>query len=709
MVAEEAIPKPTLRAGFAWPFLPTSVWWGARACRSVARVPREKVNCWEREFPTTISGKLSPSLKKGVRVNADSTGAVLVDTDLCRTVRLQTMEAKILELCDGKRGPEEIVAECAKSGIVCDLQLVQGVVSHFEEEGFLKTPIDLSEVEIEVDIGDEKSAASRQTAGESPLLSDQVPRLRADLQIQKRSTGELGLMDVSDPRSGRTFTLYDFEVSIARMLNGERKIVDVIEAAAKIGIPVTLESFQKFIRQIRAYGFVDDTKPAETSHDNEGQTSWEPREEWSDEVRQHFQSALKMFRLKRLAEAKNYAEVILSIDPKNEEARDMLKRIDQSPGSLEAVVATAETTTDPVEAPPNFEDLYGKTAPSKEVAPARDYRTRTAERAAHRTVQLRTRILAGVALLLLVGVVGFYPFPHVLSVDARIRPILDLPLRAPRAGTVRALFAHERQWVTVGTKLLELDTRSVLQRLEGVEKSLERASRELKDWESAKQSPDFVRLLALSQALHQELENMNAQRENLGANRGAKATRLAKRIAAAEAALRRSTEEMERIAPQSRQPELSSVIENTEKERAQLKAEIEKASIVAPHEGVVVGLPEARSEVTAGQILARVQDISLLKATLKVSEGDAHLLEQEQRVYVSAPNLPRQEFKGHVSFVAEPDQTEGNFQAIVTNPEKLTLDVLGKATILCGKQSFAQRMMNRVKRLTMPSLQAALK
>src|SRR5437763_3698939 len=111
---------------------------------------------------------------------------------------------------------------------------------------------------------------------EGMLMHEIVPAFRGDLLVEKQE-GK-GLFEVTDPVSAKKFTLYDFELSIARMLNGKRTASQVIEAATKIGIPVTLESLEKFVRQLHAYGFLTDVAPP--SERTPG-TAWEPRAEWN--------------------------------------------------------------------------------------------------------------------------------------------------------------------------------------------------------------------------------------------------------------------------------------------------------------------------------------------------------------------------------------------------------------------------------------------
>ncbi len=156
------------------------------------------------------------------------------------------------------------------------------------------------------------------------LLGDRVPGLRTQVQLQP-SLQSAGLYDACVRGSDRTFKLYDFEVSIARMLNGRRTASELIEAAGRIGIPVSLDSLGKFIRQLHAYGFV--APPGAPPGEEEG--PWTPRSEWKPEVRELFQSALRTFRMDRAAEAREYLEALLQIEPEVPEAIALLTRIEE--------------------------------------------------------------------------------------------------------------------------------------------------------------------------------------------------------------------------------------------------------------------------------------------------------------------------------------------------------------------------------------------
>lgn len=142
----------------------------------------------------------------------------------------------------------------------------------------------------------------------------------------EQKPGAAGLFEVGVRGEARTFTMYDFEVSIARMLNGRRSVSELIEAAGRIGIPVSLESFRKFARQLEIYGFLVIADVASPRLD-EG--PWVPRAEWKPEVRELFQSALRTFRKDRPVEARGYVEALLEIQPDVPEAIELLARIEE--------------------------------------------------------------------------------------------------------------------------------------------------------------------------------------------------------------------------------------------------------------------------------------------------------------------------------------------------------------------------------------------
>ncbi|HKD43237.1 MAG TPA: tetratricopeptide repeat protein [Myxococcaceae bacterium] len=179
-----------------------------------------------------------------------------------------------------------------------------------------------------------------------PKLDDVVRLFRADLKIQRRVSSNL--LDVADPQTGKTFPLYDFEISLARMLDGRRLYSDVIEAGQRLGIPVNFESLCQFVGQLERYGFL--AAPGTPLPERSEAATWGLREKWDEGLRALFQTGLRMHRQGRYAEAVNYFDAMLQQDPQNPEALEMLE---QSRQRLKGVPASngeaALSDSDPVQ------------------------------------------------------------------------------------------------------------------------------------------------------------------------------------------------------------------------------------------------------------------------------------------------------------------------------------------------------------------------
>jgi hypothetical protein len=147
--------------------------------------------------------------------------------------------------------------------------------------------------------------------------ADAVPVFRTDLKIDKGANA--GLFEVTDPVSGRHFTLYDFELSIARMLDGRRHASDVIDNGVRLGIPIDLDGLYKFVRQLWRYGFLapPGVEPVPEASEEGG---WPEREKWDEATRTLFQTALRLLRQGRAPDALSYFQAVLDADPDNADA-----------------------------------------------------------------------------------------------------------------------------------------------------------------------------------------------------------------------------------------------------------------------------------------------------------------------------------------------------------------------------------------------------
>ena len=156
--------------------------------------------------------------------------------------------------------------------------------------------------------------------------SDSVPIFRTDLKIDKGANA--GLFEVTDPVSGRHFTLYEFELSIARMLDGRRHASDVIENGVRLGIPIDLDGLYKFVRQLWRYGFLA-PPGVEPVPEGDEENGWPDREKWDEATRTLFQTALRLIRQGRPHDAESYFHAVLDADPDNAEALEYLAAIER--------------------------------------------------------------------------------------------------------------------------------------------------------------------------------------------------------------------------------------------------------------------------------------------------------------------------------------------------------------------------------------------
>ena len=271
---------------------------------------------------------------------------------------------------------------------------------------------------------------------------DTVRLMRADLTVRRREASSL--LDVTDPRTGKTFPLYDFELSLARMLDGKRLWREVVEAGQRLGIPVDLVSLRQFVSQLDRYGFLASpgTPP---SGPGEGQSTWAPRRKWDDGLRALFQSGLRMHRQGRYAEAANYFEAMLQQDPQNPEASEMLGQSRQrmtgtAPTNTEAILSPPDSGQvsleqlffDDEDAPPDFPAPLELSPPAPALPPAAKSRTGvwSAERARPpERPRMRWPILAAIGCsMLAVGIPSYV----VLKRDSGAKPAPKKPAKAER-------------------------------------------------------------------------------------------------------------------------------------------------------------------------------------------------------------------------------------------------------------------------------------
>lgn len=260
-----------------------------------------------------------PGLKSSIELESGLTGPQLVDRQTGQTLALSQTEAQLLGLWDGEQTATALSARLFVEGLDVEPWQVEQFFARLTKAQVLSASAPVVPDFIPAGAGVEE-------------LSDLVPTLRGDLIIT-RSTTSKGTLEVKDPLTERSFTLYDFEVSIARMLDGRRSAADVLAAANRLGIPVTLPTLKTFLQQLKAYQFID------LAAAGSGETTWPKRRQWTVGVRELYQSALRLMRAGKYDEARGYVDAMVEADPGNDEAAALRRRIDaEAAGSFELAV-----------------------------------------------------------------------------------------------------------------------------------------------------------------------------------------------------------------------------------------------------------------------------------------------------------------------------------------------------------------------------------
>lgn len=152
---------------------------------------------------------------------------------------------------------------------------------------------------------------------------DGLPRLRDDLQVTPSRAP--GMVEVGDLQAGASFTFFEFELTIARMLDGHRTPEQVSRAAERLGIRAGVASVKAFVSQLESLGLLQQprapTPPAVRLTPPPTQDAWLP------ELREMFNFALGFARAGQLDEATKYLEELLAIDGSLQEARALLAEV----------------------------------------------------------------------------------------------------------------------------------------------------------------------------------------------------------------------------------------------------------------------------------------------------------------------------------------------------------------------------------------------
>lgn len=407
---------------------------------------------------------------------------------------------------------------------------------------------------------------------------DPVPRMRGDLLIVQAPRSR-AVFHVKDPISNRAFSLLDTEVTVARMLDGKRKVRDVIENAGKLGIEVSLDSLQHFISHLKGYRFIDQDV-------EEGDSTWPKRKQWTEEERQLYQASMKMLREGHFAEALSFAESLEAVDPKSEEARQLKHRVEvEKEGIFELVAkfSVLHSTPSAATSKPALAEVAPPPSSAPTASPAEESAPALPKSAVQTFVAANKRLVAGVGGALLLALIFLRPVMVTQSVACELQvETLGTP-RTMRGGKVGARDVELGAKVDKGAVLARLGGQSV-EALDAKVKELEGQLKALPLATKSKKADAALAAVKKAQAAVNALEKSR--------KKGTKAQQAAteKKLAAKQRELEAAKKKADAFTHEATRAALEAELKLVKDKKAAIDAELAKSIIVAPVSGVFVSV-----------------------------------------------------------------------------------------------------------------------
>lgn len=251
-------------------------------------------------------------LKASVSVNTRSPLPQLVDAVTGRTFPLSPTEASVVQGIGRGCTSDALLNLLQERGVPVERRQLTVLVNRLAAAGFLEA----------------EGVPTPHPVPPEVALEDAVPRLRTDLVF--KPAARAGLVEVRDLHAGRSFTLFEFEVTIARMLDGRRTLEQVVGATERLGLKVTLETLRNFIRQLDGFGFLQPTPEALVRATASPEPSPIPAQapaSWLPELREMFNFALGHARAHQYEQAEEYLQGLLEIDPTLPEAKALFEDV----------------------------------------------------------------------------------------------------------------------------------------------------------------------------------------------------------------------------------------------------------------------------------------------------------------------------------------------------------------------------------------------
>ncbi len=515
--------------------------------------------------------------------------------------------------------------------------------------------------------------------------TDLAPRMRADLLVHKMANAGQLMFEVEDPAAGRRYPLHDFELSIARMLNGRRTVSEVLKAAGDIGIPVSLPSFQGFLRKLSSFGLLDAaaaSDPGVAPAAAPG-TTWEVRNGWPENVRLQFQSALRAFRTDRFGDAKHHLQQLLAIQPGIPEAVDMLRHVDrvltQDPGASK--VPTFSETYNTVEKTWFTDGESGRSVSSENELPETLPGIETGGRGA----------LVGIAVVVVVGIIALVvPLPYSVKAKCQLLARARYDVKMPRAGVIGLNVVPDGQWVEKGTVIARLDGAEAKAKLESNAGRLAKL-----DARAATEAPN-PKKVAAAKAAHAkaeaELKKAQAQLDQLLAKSKQKRTppvvKTEKKLVLLKATEAKAAHEFDAASNAAAAKAIEVEKAALAQEKKALEAELASLDVVAPEAGVLAGSAKPKQTLAGDAVFGRLEDTKVLKVVAAVAERDRPWVKAGSAATVTLQSPKGKRVETQVTAVS----AEGDAEGTVDNADRaLKVGAEGTADITAGTRSLFSR------------------
>ncbi|MBK7861987.1 MAG: biotin/lipoyl-binding protein [Archangiaceae bacterium] len=520
---------------------------------------------------------------------------------------------------------------------------------------------------------------------------DVVPAFRSDLKLADpvQGAGEK-LVTVADPVSGKSMAFRGFELSIARMLNGQRTAGEVIDAASQIGLPISLEGLSGFVKKLRSLDFLSHPLDAPVGEP----TTWGERREWPDEVRARYQVALREARSNDLLSAKQHLDELLRDAPELKEARDLQVWVDER---LRAPAAGKRL--------PTFTDVFGvvertwfeegerqseaNAAESKRLASLSDIPAAVApaaEAPVSEAVEAPKKKGGGVgkiiAVLLVLVVAGagaaaaLYPIPYLAKGTFELQSRSALNVEVAREGVVGAVAVKEGDWVEAGARLFDYDNEAARKRLADAEKKVVELQKKSEKSGAGKKLGDAKKKLEKAQGDLKDAQGDLEKAKTKGKKPAiAKAEKKVKKLEGAVAKAQKAVDGA------GSGVEKGSELEKAIAEREALRPQVEAAPFNAPVAGFVSALKVKQGDpVKTGSVVCHLDDSKVLSVKMAMAKGEkmaegqtASLSVEGKKVDVKIEKIINGEGKGTL------DNSKGGFKA--GQKGDLTIDTGGRTLL----------------------------